>query len=277
MAIRSIAALALTCAAAWTLPDDWSRLWTENRAAPIAPVRVTATAPGDLGPGLETASWLMIATKHHEIYYQPAADTATVEDVARRIDGLYDFLSRRSPANVTAPIRVFLVPGERGKSRCSRQAPAMRTGVDADATFILTSLMHEETHLFNFAFLGDRAQGWWAGEFTCIYHQERARLTKEGADVKREFARRLPHGPIGPLSSLEGPTQPAFDSAASALYFLEETYGAARMIAFRRQCLISSGATNGKALPPSVFRAAFGKDATVLDAEWRAFFGWAQR
>ena len=137
-----------------------------------------------------------------------------------------------------------------------------------------SSLMHEETHLFNFAFLGDRAQGWWAGEFACIYHQERARLTKQGVDLKRELSRRLPNGPIGPLASLEGPAQPALDSALSALYFLEETYGAARTIEFRRQCLMSSRATNGQALPASVFREVFGKDVAALDREWRAFFGW---
>jgi len=102
------------------------------------------------------------------------------------------------------------------------------------------------------------------------------RSEKLMADVKKELARRLPHGPISPLLSLEGPTQPAFDSAVSALYFLEETYGTARIIEFRRQCLMSSRATNGKGLPASVFRTAFGKDVAVLDGEWRAFFGWTE-
>ena len=44
----------------------------------------------------------------------------------------------------------------------------------------------------------------------------------------------------------------------------------------RRQCLLSSKATNGQVLSASVFTNAFGKDATVLDSEWRAFFGWAK-
>jgi hypothetical protein len=276
MAIRRIAVLALTCVVAWTQADEWSRLWTPSSAALHEAVKVRATALGDLGPELESAQWLMVSTKYHQIYYQASADTRTVVEVCRVIDNLYDFLSRRSPAKAKSPIRVFLVPGERGKSRCSRQGVAMRTGADADAAFIVSSLMHEETHLFNFAFLGDRAQGWWAGEFSCIYHQERAQLTTRGADVRKELARRLPHGPIGPLSSLDGPTQPAFDSAVSALYFLEETYGTARMIEFRRQCLMSSKATNGKGLPASVFRKAFGKDVAVLDGEWRAFFGWTE-
>src|SRR5258708_2329929 len=175
MAICRIAVLALTCTVAWTQPpDEWSRVWTPNGAALPAAVEVRATALGDLGPELESAHWLMVSTKYHQIRYQASADTRTVVEVSRVIDNLYDFLSRRSPAKAKPPIRVFLVPGERGKSRCSPQAVAMRTGADADAAFIVSSLMHEETHLFNFAFLGDRAQGWWAGEFSCIYHQERA-------------------------------------------------------------------------------------------------------
>lgn len=277
MPVRCMSVLALVCAVAWTQPDEWSSLWSATSAALPAPVRVTVSALGDLGPELESSRWMMVSTKYHQIYYQESTDTKTVTAVYQAIDGLYDFLSRRSPANATPPVRVFLVPGERGKSRCSRQAVAMRTGADADAAFIVSSLMHEETHLFNFAFLGDRAQGWWAGEFSCIYHQERALLTSYGADLRNELARRLPRGPVGPLLSLEGPTQPAFDSAVSALYFLETTYGTARMIEFRRECLISSKATNGKALPASVFRMVFGKDVTALDREWRRFFGWTQQ
>ena len=150
----------------------------------------------------------------------------------------------------------------------------MRTGANADAAFIVSSLLHEETHVFNFAFLGERAQGWWTGEFMCIYDQERALLTKHGVEIRQELARRLPNGPLGPLSSLDSLAQPAFDSALSALYFLEEAYGPARMIEFRRQSLIASRETNGRALPASVFRQVFGKDVTALDREWRAFFGW---
>jgi hypothetical protein len=231
-------------------------------------------ALGDFGTDLESAEWLMVATKYHQIHYQASADMKTVAEVYQVIDNLYDFLSRRSPANARLPIRVFLVPGQRGRSRVSPQAVALRTGADADVAFIIGSLMHEETHLFNFAFLGDAAQGWWTGEFSCIYHQERTRLMKQSVDVKSEFARQLPNGPPGPLASLEGPGQATFNAATSALYFLEETYGSSRMIEFRRQSLLSSRATNGRALPASVFRDVFGKDATELDREWRAFFGW---
>jgi hypothetical protein len=238
------------------------------------PVKVRVPALGDLGAELESAEWLMVSTKYHQIHYQASVDMRTLAEVYQVIDNLYDFLSRRSPSNAKWPVRVFLVPGERGRSRVSPQAVAMRTGADADAAFIIGSLMHEETHLFNFAFLGAAAQGWWAGEFSCIYYQERARLTKQGVDVRSELARQLTNGPSGPLASLEGPTQPAFNSATSALYFLEETYGAERMIEFRRQSLMSSKASNGQALPASVFHHVFGKDAAVLEHEWRAFFGW---
>lgn len=219
-------------------------------------------------------SWLMVPTRYHQIYYQASADMNTVAEVYQSIDNLYEFLDRRSPAKARPPVRVFLVPGEHGQSRCSPQSVAMRTGADANAAFILGSLMHEETHLFNFAFLGTSAQGWWTGEFSCIYHQERALLTRQSTDVRGALSRRLPNGPAGTLASLEGRGKDAFDSAVSALFFLEETYGPARMIEFRRQCLMSSKSTNGRALPESVFRKVFGKDTTTLDREWRAFFGW---
>jgi hypothetical protein len=268
--IRSIALLALANTIASAQLDEWHRLWIPNGAVLPEPVKVKAPALGDLGPELESAEWLMVSTKYHQIHYQASMDMRTLTEVYQVIDNLYDFLSRRSPANAKWPVRVFLVPGERGRSRVSPQAVAMRTGADADAAFIIGSLMHEETHLFNFAFLGAAAQGWWTGEFTCIYHQERARLTRLGADLKSELARQLPNGPSGALASLEGPTQSAFYSATSALYFQEETYGAARMIEFRRLSLMSSKATNGQALPASVFRQVFGKDAVALDSEWRA-------
>jgi len=276
MAIRSISILALVCVAAWTppQPDEWHRLWASNGAALPKPVTIRVTALGDLGSELESAEWLMVPSKSHEIYYQRSTDTGTITEVFHVIDNVYEFLAQRTPAKPRLPVRVFLVPGERGRSRSSRQVVAMRTGADADAAFIVSSLMHEETHLFNFAFLGESAQNWWAGEFSCIYHQERARLAKEGVEIKNDLARRLPNGPVGALSSLEGPSQPAFDAAISALYFLEQTYGTARMIEFRRQCLISSKATNGRPVPASVFRDVFGKDVGDLDADWRAFFGW---
>lgn len=274
MVIRSLVLLALISTVALAQPDEWHRLWTPNGAELPTPVKVSVRGIGDLGPELESTEWLMVPTKYHQIHYQASVDPKTLAEVFQLIDNVYDFLTQRSPANAKRPIRVFLVPGERGRSRSSPQAVAMRTGADADAVFIVSSLMHEETHLFNFALLGGSAQGWWTGEFTCQYHQERARLTNQSADVKRELARRLPNGPVGSLSSLDSLAQASFDSAISAMYFLEETYGSARMIEFRRQSLFSSKATNGRALPALLFRQVFGKDADVLDREWRQFYGW---
>ena len=270
--IGSIALLALASCVASAQPDEWQRLWIPSGAVLPEPVKVRVHALGDLGSELEAAEWLMVSTRYHQIYYQTSIDTVMLDAVYRVIDNVYEFLSRRSPVNASQPVRVFLVPGERGRSRVSPQAVAMRTGADADAAFVVGSLMHEETHLFNLTFLGHSGQNWWAGEFSCIYHQERARLTKQGADVKREFARRLPNGPSSPLASLEGLAQPTFDAAVSALYFLEETYGTARMIEFRRHSLLASKSTS--VLPASVFLQVFGKDAAALDREWRAFFGW---
>jgi len=248
-------------------------LWAPGTAAMPEAIRTSVTAPADLGPGLDSSNWLMVPTKYHQLYYQASADLKTVAEAYRLLDNVYEFLSRRSPAKPDAPVRVFLVPGERGKSRSSKQMVAARTGADADATFIISSLIHEETHLFNFAFLGNAAQGWWAGEYTCIYHQERARLTRAGGDLKTAIARPVPKSPLA-LSSLEGGDQSTFDAAVSALYFLEETYGATRMIEFRRASLLASKNSNGRPLPISVFRSVFGKDASALDVEWRKFFGW---
>jgi hypothetical protein len=278
LVLSAIPLLALAHTAARAQAEEWHRLWIPTGAALPEPVHVRAHAPADLGPDLESSEWLMVSTRYHQIHYQPSIDVKTLTDVYQVIDNLYDFLSRRSPVNAKVPVRVFLVPGQHGQSRVSPQTAAMRTGADADAAFIVGSLMHEETHLFNFAFLDGAAQGWWTGEFSCIYHQERARLTKQGVDLKSELARQLPNGPSGTLASLEGNggTQAAFNSAVSALYFLEETYGAARMIEFRRESLVASKATNGRGLPASVFRDVFGKDAEALDREWRAFFGWTK-
>ena len=273
-AIGSLALLALACGFASAQPDEWQRLWIPNGAVLPEPAKVRVHALGDLGPELESAEWLVVSTKYHQIYYKTSIDLRMLDEVYQVIDNVYEFLSRRSPVSAKQPVRVFLVPGERGRSRVSPQAATMRTGADADGAFVVGSLMHEETHLFNLTFLGESAQNWWAGEFSCIYYQERARLTKQGADVKREFARRLPNGPSSPLASLGGPTQPTFDAAMSALYFLEETYGTARMIEFRRQSLMASKTGKGLALPAPVFLQVFGKDAAVLDREWRAFFGW---
>jgi len=273
-AVRAAALVAFVSSVALSQPDDWHRLWIPSGSRLPDPVKVRVQSLGDLGSDLESDEWLMVSTKYHEIHYQPSIDMKMLADVYQVIDNLYEFLNRRSPVPAKSPIRVFLVPGQRGRSRVSPQAVAMRTGADAEATFVVGSLMHEETHLFNFAFLGQAAQGWWTGEFTCIYNQERARLTKLGVDPKSDVAHQLPNGPSGSLASLEGPNQAALTSAMSALYFLEETFGASRMIDFRRQSLISSKATNGAALPASVFAQAFGKDTEALNREWRAFFGW---
>jgi hypothetical protein len=268
--------LALESVAARAQPDEWHQLWISNGAVLPEPAKVGVRALEEFGADFEPMEWLVVSTKYHQIHYQASIDLKMLAELYQVIDNLYDFLSRRSPVNPKTPVRVFLVPGQRGRSRVSPEANALRTGADADVAFIVGSVMHEETHLFNFAFLGATPQNWWTGEFSCIYYQERARLTKTGADVKGEFARQLPTGPWARLASLEGPSQPAFNSATSALYFLEETYGAARMIDFRRQSLISSKASNGRPLPPAVFRQVFGKDAEQLDLDWRTFFGWAK-
>ena len=167
---------ALLCALpAANAADDWGRLWRKNSAALPTPVTATADDLGDFGRGIEGRAWLMVHTRHHRIHYQASLDRGKLAEIYARIDNLYDFLSERSPMKAKTPLAVYLIPEELGLSRCSRDARAMRTGAQGDTDFILSSLLHEETHLFNFAWLGERQQNWWCGELpVCISRNARA-------------------------------------------------------------------------------------------------------
>jgi hypothetical protein len=137
--------------------SDWENIWLLTMPEPTT---VEVNNLGGLGEELENRQWQMVATKYHQIHYQLSADKGKVAEICSRIDNLYKFLAERSPAKPQIPIRVFLVPGERARSRCSKISNAMRTGDMGDAFFMLASLLHEETHLFNFAFLNNEQQGW---------------------------------------------------------------------------------------------------------------------
>ena len=254
--------------------NDWKQLWQPNKAALPSPVKVRTGSLGSLGQELENREWLMVPTRYHQILFQDSTDRKKVAELYELIDGLYVFLSGRNPAKPATPIRAFLVPNEWGQSRCSQTTPAMRTGDKGDVPFLLTSFLHEETHLFNFAFLGGKPQGWWSGEFSCIYFQERARLEHEGRDLKKEGQSRLPHGPVAPLAELDARGKSAFDEALAAQFFLEEKYGKERFDEFHRQCLLSSKAGNGGRLPEATFQQVFGKGAAALNEEWRTFYSW---
>lgn len=280
------AALALVLAAMHTLAadlansptNDWARLWQRSDAPMPKPVtvRVGAGELGGLGEDLENREWQMVSTEHHRLHFQSSADRAKVAELHRLLDRVYVFLDGRSPAKPPTPIKVFLVPNERGRSRCSQSVSAARTGELGELPFQLTSLLHEETHLFNFAFLGNKPQNWWAGEFSCIYFQDRARMDAEHRDLKKEMRSRLPKGPISPLAELDRHGKNAFNEAVAAMLFFEETYGRAKLNDFRRQCLTWARTHGGGPLPESVFRQSFGKDPAVLDKEWQAFFGWTE-
>ena len=263
--------LALGAAAAADQSPDWSALW--RLPLPASRVAAVGSVP-ELGADLENRSWRMVPTRYHQVHYQPTADEGMVAEVCSRIDNVYEFLAGRSPAKPNTPIRVFLVPNERARSRCSRAANAMRTGDQADAQFILASLIHEETHLFNFAYLAEVPQGWWAGEFFCLYFQERALWDAQGKDVKNEAAARLPNGPRCRLAEIQSRGKDAFDEAIAALLFLEERYGREKLVAFRAACLRESRKTAGGPLDDAVFVEAFDRTVAQLDAEWREFYGW---
>jgi hypothetical protein len=256
--------------------EDWATLWQPAAVTMPAPatVRVLGSDVGDLGEDLANRDWLMVSTARHQLYFQASADRAKVAALYPLLDGVSAFLRGRSPATPTSSIKVFLVPDERGHSRCSQIVRALRTGEQGDLAFLATSVLHEETHLFNFAVLGRKPQNWWCGEFTCIYFQQRALLESQRGDVKQELRRRVVQGPKAPLAQLVGPGQDALDEAAAAMYFLEETYGRARLNEFRRQCLEAAQAGSAGPWVEKVFQRVFGKDAAALDREWRRYFGW---
>lgn len=254
--------------------DDWQLLWQRSTASMPRPVTVTVGALGDFGKDLQGREWQMVPLRYHQLYFQASADPRKVAELFQLLDNVYVFLSGRSPAKPETPIQTFLVPDEYGHSRCSQNPLAMRTGERADVRFLLTSLLHEETHLFNFAFLGQGSrQNWWCGEFSCIYFQERALLRAEGKELKSALKSRLPNGPITSLAELDVRGQAVFDEAVAWLFFFEEQYGRAMFDEFRQRCLISAKSAKSERAAPSVFREAFGKDATALDKEWRAFYG----
>jgi len=251
--------------------DDWSIMWRQPTPTPVA---IQVKQLGGLGKDLENRKWLMISTDCHQIYYQPSTDKKKVSEVYYLIDNVYEFLKGRSPAKLKTPIKAFLVPNEWGRSRCDRTCNAMRTGDQGDILFIITSLLHEETHLFNFAFLDDVPQGWWAGEFTCIYFQQRALWQAQEKNIKTEISSRLPNGPRCRLHEMDKRGKEVLDEALSALYFFEEKYGLKKSQRFRQACLEESKRTKGGPLPYSVFAEVFGMDIERLEQEWLQFYEW---
>jgi len=252
--------------------NDWDIIWQREMPRPTT---VTVGQLGSLGTELENRDWQMIATGRHEIYYQPSTDVRKVAELYSLIDNVYEFLAGRSPAELKTPIKVFLVPNEWGRSRCDKASNAMRTGDQGDVDFMLTSILHEETHLFNFAFLDNRMQGWWAGEFFCIYFQKRALLQAQEKDVRQEVISELPNGPRHGLGELDKAGKKVFDEAFSALYFFEEKYGREKLNRFRRACLEESRKGHAASLSDSVFAGVFDESIDRLEQEWLKFYGWS--
>jgi len=271
---------ALSCAmAGWCGTDeksgnDWDSIWQSTLSPMPEPTAVEVASLGELGEELENRQWQMVATKYHQIHYQPSTDKKKVAEVYSRIDNLYRFLAGRSPAVPETPIKVFLVPDEVGHSRCDRISNSMRTGDGGDKRFMLTSLLHEETHLFNFAFLGNVPQGWWTGEYSCQYFQQRALWEGQRKLVKLQIKKLLPNGPLCHFGEISSFGSEAFDESISVLYFLEEQYGREKFIELRKALLAESQKTKGESASNSVFEEVFGKDVEQLEVEWLRFYGW---
>ncbi|MHC4130563.1 MAG: STN domain-containing protein [Planctomycetota bacterium] len=250
---------------------DWDIIWQQPMPTPQT---IKVSELGGLGQDLENREWQVVSTQYHQIYYQPSTDITKLSNVYSLVDNIYTFLDSRSPNNPQTPIKVFIVPGQKGQSRCSQKANAMRTGDQGDQVFMLTSLLHEETHLFNFAFLDNTPQGWWTGEYTCQYYQQRALWQAQGKNIKNEITSSLRNGPRCKLEQIDKHGKKAFDEAISALYFFEQQYGCDKSNRFRLACLENSRKTNGGNLPASVFEEVFGRDVNYLQQQWLRFYGW---
>ncbi len=253
--------------------NDWSVIWRRKMPKPVT---VEVGKIVNLGKNIGNRKWQMISTRYHQIHYQPSMDTKKLSEIYFLIDNVYEFLKGRSPTKLAVPIKVFLVPNVRGYSRCSKISNAMRTGDQGDSLFMLASILHEETHMFNFAFLGNSNQGWWTGEFFCQYFQNRALWDAQGKDIKKQIMSRLPTGPQCRLSEIGKKGKEAFEEAFSALYFFEEKYGRGKLNLFRRACLEKSRRTGVAPLPESTFARVFGLDVDQLEQQWKAFYGWGQ-
>lgn len=255
--------------------SNWASLWVPRAVNTSKPQQERVESIGTLGNDLEGKEWLVISTKYNRIYYQPSIDAGKLKQVVRWVDNAYDFLKKWNPDVPETPIKTFLVPGELGKSRCCPLTNSMRTGDKGDPGMIVTSLLHEETHLFNHACLQKRKQGWWLGEFSCHYFQQRMKLETAKKDVKGYAKSKLPDGPRCSFREIAPNARERFDEAFSAMYFLHKTYGDENLYKFRVECLrqadrerYSAGDSEG------AFKIAFGKDFEELDRQWRQFYGW---
>jgi len=147
----------------------------------------------------------------------------------------------------------------------------------------LTSFLHEETHLFNWETLrriGGRCQGWWAGEFSCIYFQERAGFYRNGVDIRRQVLRWFPQEPRHQLTQLsriadkEGHSDELFHEAFAFLYFLEERFGPQRLLEFRTRMLQVAASGSEREDPGEALLQTYERTPSELEAKCAGFFEW---
>jgi aminopeptidase YwaD len=250
-------------------------LWVSRAIDQSKPNREKVENIGPLGSDLEGKDWLVISTKYNKIYYQDSIDKTKLEQIVRYVDNVYDYLKSWSPACPEIPIKSFLVPNELAHSRCCFETNSMRTGDQGDVITIITSFLHEETHLFNDAYIGKAGQGVWAGEFTCHYFQQRAKLEAKKSDVKRYVKSSLPDGPKRLLGNIGSEGSALFHEAFSVMYFMHKTYGDESFYKFRLECLRQAKTKiNSKRDPEDIFIKATGKGFSELNPQWLKFYDW---
>ena len=257
--------------------DDWKLIWEKRQMKPMPqPKSVHIKQAGTLGEDLGNQDWLMISTTYHTIYFKKTIDAKKLGEIYYLIDNIYVFLKKRNPANAKpakTPIRTFLVANQLKRSRCCPKINAMRTGDQGTLYDIISSLMHEETHLFNMANLNGKPQNWWLGEFSCQYYQQRSKLGATKNDIHSYICGVLKNGPKYHLNDLDNAGREAFDEAFAALYFFEEHYGINALVRFRELHLNAAKMSKGRS-SRSFFVNAFSEELAVIEQKWLKFYGW---
>lgn len=255
--------------------NNWSDLCDPKKVDLSQAKQEYVKSVKDLGDDWIARQWQVLDTQYHRVYYDSSIDHVKLAHVAGCLDNLYEFLQGWFPTRSEVPIRTFLIPNQYAHSRCSFKSNAMRTGDKGNAVTMITSLLHEEVHLFNFSYLGKPGQGWWAGEFSCLYFQNRLKLEAMGKDVRGSILAKLPNGPGCHFGKITDNAKQRFEQAFSAMYFLHTAYGDHKFCQFRIACLRSAKENLTRTGPDdSLFGQCFGKSIDELDRQWRAFYGW---
>ncbi len=218
----------------------------------------------------EGQKWNRISTKYFDLHFKNSADREKILRLARTQDNVYRFLHERTGRDIPYPIKAYLMPGDT-QAHCDFKTTSIYLTEMGDLDYYICLYMHEVTHLFN----KGRAQNWWSGEFMCSYDQGRASRHENGAweffkkAAERDSAKWAEVDGNMDRSSLPGAKwDNRLFKAGAIYYFIEETYGAKKLVEFwDRNC----DSLAGNDVQP-IFEAVLGKTIEELQDEYQWFY-----